>query len=415
MICQYSKFDGFSRVENLIVKAKEFKMPAIAMTDHGTFAGAVDFLKTARQHGIKPILGIESYLSRNHKCHSQDGQPDKHKGNKHILLIAKNLIGYQNICTLSQIASIDGYYYNPRIDIELLYKYREGIICSSACLSNIINWNLLRDEYDKAKKAATIFKDIFGEDFYLEMMYHGLDHEAKILPFIVKLSKELDIKLICTNDVHYVEQHDAEYQKVLMCISTRKCIRDPKRLSFPYDEFYLKSQHEMYKVFGHVPEAMANTLEIVDKCDYSDIILGGTMYLPKFDLPNNQSPFEYLKQVAFRGLKAQNLEKSQAHINRLNQELDDLQLIFDTKGYDFATYFLIVHDIMEFAKKNKISAGIRGSGYGSFLLKCLGCFSTSENLVHAIDPIARKDLLFERFLGFDDLYFICDKDLGIRS
>lgn len=383
-------------------------MPAVGLTDHGTVAGAIEFIKTCREEKIKPILGSELYFCRNHKVHNKDGQPDARRGNRHLNVIAKNYQGYQNLCALSHTSCIDGYYYDPRIDFELLNKHKEGIVVTSACLSNIINWNLSIDRYEHAKNAAGMFKEVFGDDFYLEMMYHGIDEEAKILPEIQKLSQELDIKIICTNDCHYLKKQDAEFHEIVMCMSSRKTLKDPKRLKFPYKEFYFKSSEEMSKIFNQVSLYMQNTMEIVEKCDYSDIILHGQMLLPKFDLPPGQSnSYDYLCKLAWEGIKKLELHDSKNHVDRLTMELSDIKLIYDTKRYDFATYFLIVHDIMEWSRKNDISAGVRGSGFGSLLLQCIGVTDS------AVD-ILSKNLYWERFLGFDMRRFISEDDFGIK-
>lgn len=383
-------------------------MRAVGLTDHGTVAGAVKFLKTCRKHEIKPILGMESYLSRDHLCHDKTCQPDGRKGNRHLNIIAKNSQGLANLFTLSQEASLAGYYYDPRIDFDLLSKHREGLIVTSACLSNIVNSLLLRGKYQAAKDAVSKFVDIFGDDYYMEMMFHGLTSEAKILPDIQKLAKEMGVKTITTNDCHYIKKEDAEFQEYLMCISSGRCVRDPKRIKFPFKEFYFKSEEEMKAVFGHCRQSMLNTIEIADKCDYSDIILGGNMRLPKFALPPTYSdPLVYLQDLAWKGLKEQKLSDSQPHIERLKREIDDVKLIWDTKKYDFATYFLMVEDMMNFSRENGIAAGVRGSGYGSLLLKCLG-------ITEGVDPLA-QDLLWERFLGFDDQNFLCDDDFGITG
>jgi DNA polymerase-3 subunit alpha len=406
---QYSKFDGFSTIDGIVKKAKKLGMRAVGLTDHGTFAGAISFLKACRKQSIKPILGMEAYQARNCKVHNKEGQPDGRRGNRHINVIAKNYQGLRNVAALSQTASLEGYYYDPRLDWNTLYEHREGLIVTSACLSNVVNWNLSIDRYDHAKKAAAGFKEIFGDDYYLEIMFHGLDKEGRILPLIQKLSKELDIKIIATNDCHYLEQSDAEFHEVLMCMSSGRCIRDPKRIKFPYSEFYFKSQDEMKKVFGHVHRSLSNTIEIAEKCDYSDLIFvedGGEMRLPRFEIPDKYDhPLPYLNDLAWAGLKNLGLDKSKEHVARLKQELSDIKLIWDTKRYDFATYFLIVEDIMRYAKEKGIAAGIRGSGYGSVLLKSLG-------ICEGVDPLA-QDLMWERFLGFDDKYFISENDFGI--
>ena len=391
----------------MVGAAKKFGMPAVGITDHGTFAGAIEFVKECRKQGIKPILGMEAYFSRDHCCHNKEGQPEGRKGNRHLNIIAKNYKGFQNLCSLSQKSSLDGYYYDPRIDWDLLKEHSEGLIVTSACLSNLINYKLLCGQYDQAKQVAGGFKEVFGEDFYLELMYHGIHEEGKILPDIQKLGKELSIKVIATNDCHYITREDSIYHETLMCMSSNRCIKDPKRIKFPFPEFYFKSQEEMAKIFGHVKPAMLNTLEVAEKCDYSDLIFGG-MRLPHFTLPDKwKNPYEYLIYLCSEGMKRLNLDNSPEHMERLQRELDDIKLIYDTKKYDFTTYFLIVEDIMTWAKKNDIACGIRGSGYGSVLLKALG-------ISEGVDPL-QQDLLWERFLGFDDLVFLSESDFGIKE
>ncbi len=799
----------------MVKTAKSLGMTACGLTDHGTFAGAIEFLRTCRKEGIRPILGMEAYMSKCHTARGKEEQPLGRRGNRHINLIAKNYTGFQNICTLSQTASLDGFYYDPRLDAELLWKHREGVIATSACLSNTINHFLAENEYDKAKRAVASFKDIFGSDFYLEMMFHGIAREAKILPEIQRLAKDMDVKIIITNDCfiagtmiltnngvvpiedlqigdkvvthknrlkniehinsrvvqdvytvktnlgttalvstgghpvfvtrrktsttftipewkevstlssddylilhktpydrhrltrkdcplhvdiplvlgeecseniqggvyvttqgydglrgqikiplqlplcpdllfilgryiaegwcdkschqmgfasncgeieiqdriadyfsqfgvtcyrprsekndckivfsskifhalftklcgvgalnkhlpmingsyhqfsfgqmleiikgyigrdghiaskkhrtsvvcatvsrvlayqiseilqamgfvslptlrsyekaahknpkadplkwnplyvlnmseidierlcdmlkinrikndrseitrrkfidigdyfavkvrsvtqsvqeemvynlqvendesyvansyivhncHYIRQEDAEFHEVVMCISSGRTLKDPKRLKFPHKEFYFKSKDEMAAIFGGLPRAMNNTLEIAEKCDYSDIIFveeGGTMKLPHFDIPVEfKTPYEYLEKMAKDGLIRLGLAKSKPHVERLKTELGDIKLIWDTKRYDFATYFLVVQDIMRFAKEKDINAGVRGSGYGSLLLKCIGIVEG------VIDPL-EFDLLWERFLGFDDKLFLTEDDFG---
>ncbi len=395
----------------MVSKAKELGMSAVGITDHGTVAGIMRFLQECREQEIRPILGMEAYLSRDHCCHDKEGQPDGRKGNRHLNIIAKNLKGYENLCTLSQEASVNGYYYDPRVDWELLDKHKEGLIVTSACLSNVINHALFTDNYASALELAGGFKDLFGEDFYLEIMFHGLDDEGRVLPGIQKLSKDTGVKILAVNDCHYVESEDAEFQQVLMCMSTGRSIKDPKRIKFPYDEFYFKSAEEMYKIFGHNPSYMRNTLEVAEKCDYSDIVFG-EMRLPKLetvvkDLEEGETSLGYLTKLAQAGLIKRGWDKSQEHVDRLNRELSDLKLIWDTKGYDFAVYFLIEEDVTRFADKKNIPYGVRGSGYGSLLLHCIG-------LCKGVDPLS-QGLLWERFLSVDFLHFICEDDFGIGN
>lgn len=384
-------------------------MRAVALTDHGTFAGAIEFLNTCRKNNIKPILGCESYLCRDHLSKNKKDQPDGRKGNRHVILLAKNYKGFQNLCALSQISSLDGYYYDPRIDFDLLNKHKEGLIVTSACLSNVINANLKAGKYDAAKKAASMFKEIFGDDFYLEIMFHGLSAEKNILLPIQKLGKELNIKIVASNDNHYINKEDAEYHEILMCISSGKCIKDPNRLKFPYGEFYFKSAEEMMIPFGHCPEYLLNTVEIADKCDYSDITLGGNMLLPKFELPDGYTDsYKLLYDLSWTGLKKLQLDQSPKHVERLTRELDDIKLTLDTKKYDFSTYFLIVWDIMKFAEEKNISSSIRGSGFGSLILKCIGVVKGK------IDPVV-AELLWERFLGYDQQFVLNEDDFGVTN
>ena len=390
--------------EKLIDVAKKCGHKAVGLTDHGTVSGAINFIKKCRAAEIKPILGGEFYICRNMQFKSSKEQPERRKGNRHLNLFAKNYAGYQNLCTLSQRASLDGFYYDPRIDYDLLSEFSDGLICSTACLKNLINWNLVIDKYDRAKKAASLFKDIFGDDFYLEVMFHGIPEQAKIIPDIQRLSKELDIKMIVSNDCHYEKKEDAKYHEMVTCMSQKKCVKDPSRHKQDYPEFYYKSTEEMSKIFNHMPQAMINTMEIVEKCDLSELRFGG-MNLPKFEIPEDfKNPYSYLSHLAWEGFKKRGLD-SEGHRKRLELELSDIKLIYDTKQYDFATYFLIVEDIIRYTKGKDIPVDIRGSGNASLLLYCLN--------VSNIDPV-KFSLLWNRFLGFSSQLFISDSDFGVK-
>lgn len=352
---------------------------------------------------------MEGYQARDMTCHNSQGQPDAQKGNKHVNIIAKNLKGLENLFTLSQKAFLEGFYYNPRIDFNALSEYREGLVVTSACPAGLINSNLVKGNYEKARKAATVYKDIFGEDFYLEMMYHGLDIEAKIIPGIIRLSKELGIKILATEDSHYIKKEDAEFHELVLCISSGRTKKDPNRLKFPYHEFYFKSAEEMYKIFKFIPEAMRNTCEVAEKCDYSDLIFledGGPMRLPKVPLPEGYTDaWSYVNDLAREGFKKLGFEGSKEHEDRLNLELSDLKLAWDTKRYDFANYFLMVKDIIDYAKSENIDSGIRGSAYASLVVRCLG-------ISEKIDPVLGK-LIWERFLAYEKKVFVGKSDFGI--
>jgi DNA polymerase-3 subunit alpha len=310
---------------------------------------------------IKPILGIEAYLCRNRKS----SNPDRRKGNRHLILLAKNAEGYKNLCRLSQKSWLEGQYIDPRIDFELLAQHNQGLICSSACLSGVVNANLLRGRYEQAKKAATILKDIFKEDFFLEVMFHGLDEERVIIPEVIKMGQELDVPVIASNDNHYLKKEQARSQELLMAMSTSRCLKDPKRLRFPYDEFYMKSAEEMSLIFGNHPELLLNTVAVSERIE--DFFKGGGMRMPKFPIKetieekklqhlfppninyNKITAQQFLEKLAWEGMKKLKWDTSEAHIKALNKELGDVKVAFENNGMDFATYFLIVWDYVNYA------------------------------------------------------------------
>jgi len=422
---EYSSFDGQAKLYDLVMHARSMGFPAFALTDHGNVGGLVKFLrycydkkdkkgKPISFNPIKAIPGAELYMSKDRFAQGNIAQPEGRKGNYHIILIAKNYIGYQNLCKLSSRGFTEGLYSDPRIDFSLLDECKEGLICSSACLKGLINMNLLHDRYDEARAAAGVFRDIFGKDFFLEVMYHGIKEERMILGDIVKLSHDLGIPLIATNDCHYITKKMAKSQEVFMCISVGggKCINDPKRIKFDYDEFYLKSAAEMYKIFGKIDGALHNTVEVANRVDDKDILnnlFSSKMRLPEFKLPEKfSSPDEYLSYLAWEGMRKIGWDKSQDHVDALKKELEDIRIAKVNNGYDFATYFLIEWDIINFARKNSILTGCgRGSGYSSILLRCLG-------VTYGVDPI-ENGLLWERFLGFSESLYIDDSDFTVEG
>jgi DNA polymerase III subunit alpha len=427
---EYSSFDGLNRVlsdeiDGKVVRygfpmlARKMGFKALACTDHGTIGGSVKFMqecyrKARDENGnelppIKPIVGCEFYLSKNRFSHSTEEQPDGRQGNRHLLLLAKNWQGYKNLCALSQGSWHNTYYKDPRIDIELLARHSEGLMCSSACLSSVINANLLYDRYDQAKKAVAIFKDIFKDDFYLEAMYHGIDAEGMVIPDILKLGREMDIKVCATNDCHYGEQHAGPSHELLMAMSTQKCLTDHKHLHFPYHEFYLKSALDMSKHFGSNPEMLLNTVAVAEKINSEDIIsnMKSGMRLPRYEIPEGfLSPHQYMESLAWEGAKKLGWDASLAHASRLKVEIEDIKIAWENNKYDFATYLLIVRDfIMEARKRNILTGCGRGSGYGSVLLRTLG-------ITYGPDPL-KYGLLWERFLGFDSKFFVQESDFGL--
>lgn len=420
----FSTLDSIADLKKFVLKARQMGFPAIALTDHGNIGGTIKLIqecyatKDKKNNDIPyepivPILGEEFYCARNRLNKDKETQPDGRRGNRHLVLLAKNFEGYQNLCELSHKSWVEGFYSSPRIDFELLSKYSKGLICQSACASSIVNANLIYDRYDKAKEAATILKDIFGDDFYLEIMYHGLDFQSKIIPDILKLGKELDITCIATNDVHYIEKSQASSHEIFLCMSTKKCLSDDSRMRFPYQELYLKSAEEMMEVFSSIPHILYNTKNIYEKIDIGDIKrnLFGGMKLPKFDIPKDcVNQFDYLEKMAYKGLKENGWDNSKKHIDALKKELNDVKVAFDNNGYDFATYFLIVQDIIKWAKDRGIGVGDgRGSCVASILLRCIG-------VTGGIDPLQESlGLLWERFLGFSDIHFVSEKDFGFEQ
>lgn len=430
---EFSQFDGLAKIDKLALKAREMGCPAIALTDHGNIQGWIKFLQQCRVKqdkkgneipfpAIKPILGCEMYLSRKMDIGQNEEnsrikrdkaklhQPDARRGNRHLNIYAMNWEGYKNLCTLSQSSFTDGFYFDPRIDIEYLAKHSEGLMGGSACLSSIININLVYGRYDKAKKIAGMFNEIFSGNFFLEIMYHGIVEERNIIPDILKMSSELSIPVIATNDVHYIDQYQGYSQEVLMCMSQGRCMKDPRRLQFNHREFYLKSAEEMGKMFGSIPHVLYNSVNMAERVDTLDIEshLFGGMRLPEFDIPKGyNNAYEYLCELAWDGMKKIGWDQSPIHVDRLKMELNDVKVAKDSNNYDFATYFLIVRDyITEAENKGTLVGCGRGSGYASVLLRTLG-------ITYGVDPI-KYGLLWERFLGFDDKRYIREDDFGFE-
>jgi len=425
----YSKFDGLAKVDDLVMQARRMGFKSLALTDHGNIMGWIKFLQQCRitkdKNGndipyapIKPILGCEMYLSRKMDIGQYEekkdtsiikqNQPDGRRGNRHLNLYAMNYDGYKNICRMSQASFTDGFYFDPRIDIDFLVKHSKGVMGGSACLSSVINVNLMHGEYDRAKHICGLFNEIFEGNFFLEVMYHGIREEKAIIPLIFKLSTELNIPVICTNDSHYIMDDQGESQEVLLCMSQQKCIKDPKRLSFGHQEFYLKSAQQMAEVFGYAPQALYNSVKMAERINTRDIEqnLFGGMRLPKFNIPPDyKNPYDYLTQLAWDGMKKVGWDESEGHIAVLKMELNDVKVAYDSNNYDFSTYFLIVRDYIQEAKRRGVFVGCgRGSGYASVLLRCL-------DITYGVDPL-KYGLLWERFLGFDNKKFIKETDFG---
>lgn len=377
---EFSLLDGFARIDRLFERVKEAGMSAVAITDHGSMFGAVDFFKEAKKHDIKPIIGCEVYVAKRSRL-DRDKDLDKDRG--HLVLLAENETGYRNLIKLVSIGYTEGFYYKPRIDLDVLAQYHEGLIATSACLAGDIQGYLLEDQYDEAKKLALRLSEIMGPDnFFLELQDHGLAEQSKVNMQLLRLSKELSLPLVATNDVHYLNQSDHTVHDVLLCIQTGKIVNDTQRLRFPSNEFYLKTPEEMEKLFPYAPEALANTVRIAERCHFE--FKFGEIHLPQFQVPDGKTANNYLRELCEVGLNKR-YQVEPLHRERLAFELDTIE----NMGYE--DYFLIVWDFIRYAKDRGIFVGPgRGSCGGSMVAYVLE--------ITDVDPL-KYDLIFERFLN----------------
>ena len=376
---EYSLLDGSTRINLLPQRVKDLGMDAVALTDHGNMYGAIAFYKACKDAGVKPILGCEVYIS-------EKDMTLKDRTNKryHLILLAENNEGFKNIMKIVSIGYVDGYYYKPRVDKEVLKKYSKGVIATSACLGGEVQKQLLNRDRDAAKKAAIEYKEIFGENnFFLELQDHGIPEQARVNRELVLLSEELGIPLTASNDVHYLKKEDSKSHDVLLCIQTGKTVNDTDRMKFPSDEFYLKSPDEMAALFPENLEALENTVKIAERCNVE--IKFHDLHLPEFIVPEDYTHEEYLKKLALEGMMDR-------YENVSNEIKDRFEFEFNTiKNMGYVDYFLIVWDFIRYARKHEIQVGPgRGSAAGSMISYCLG--------ITDVDPL-EFDLLFERFLN----------------
>ncbi len=379
---EFSLLDGANRIKDIPLRAKELGMKSIAITDHGVMYGVIDFYKACKNEGIKPIIGCEVYVAPRSRF-DKEGQIDKEYS--HLILLAKDNQGYKNLSKLVSIGFVDGYYYKPRIDLEVLEKYHEGLIALSACLAGSVNQAILAGNMEKAISTAKWFKDVFKEDYYLELQNNGIKEQVLANQKLVEISKKLDIPLVATNDAHYLKKGDAYNHEVLLCIQTGKKITDEDRMRFDTDELYIKSPEEMADYFSNIPEAIENTVKIADKCNV-EFEFGHTI-LPNYDVPKEYpTHFDYLKKLCDDGIKKRYGDNpSKEILDRAEYELS----VINKMGY--VDYFLIVWDFIHYAKENGIPVGPgRGSGAGSIVAYAIE--------ITDIDPI-KYNLLFERFLN----------------
>ena len=376
---EYSLLDGMCRIPQLVSRAKELGMDSLAITDHGAMYGAIEFYLAAKEAGIKPIIGCEVYVAPNSRF-SRDASDKNHC---HLILLAKNQTGYHNLIQLTTKAQLEGFYYKPRTDKELLEQYHQGLIALSACPGGEVPRLILEGRLQEAKQAALWYKQTFG-DFYIEIQRHPIPELEQINLGLISMSRELDIPLVATNDVHYVNQEDASAHDLLLCIGTNSSIHDDKRMKMAGDFFYLKSPQEMAELYRDIPQAVENTERIAEVCNLE--LEFGRLHLPEVELPEDKTADQFLADLCYEGLHQHYPQPSLEIQERLGYELEVI------KQTQFANYFLVVWDIISFAKKHNILFGVRGSAAASIVLHCLG--------LTEVDPIENK-LVFERFLNLE--------------
>jgi len=380
----YSLLDGAARINQMVQRAAELQMPALAITDHGNLFGSVEFYKACKEQGIKPIIGCEAYIApdRRDLREKVNGELNAY----HLVLLAKNETGYKNLIKLSSIAFLEGMYYKPRIDWETLREHSEGLIATSACMSGMVPWKLRQDRRAEAIRHAETYLDIFGEDFYFEVQNHHIPEEERTYPLVYDLAKEMGVKVVATNDTHYLNHGDHEAHDILICLQTGKDRDDPNRMRYGTEELYMKSPEEMYKLFKDRPEVLENTLEVAEKVNLE--LDFNTRHLPRFKIPESEGQVdenEYLKVLAYRGAEKRGAKLDETARKRMDYELS----VIEKMG--FAGYFLIVQDFINAARERDIPVGLgRGSAAGSLVAYTLG--------ITSVDPL-KYDLLFERFLN----------------
>ena len=379
---EYSLLDGSNKINEYVSRVKELGMKSAAITDHGVMFGCIDFYKAAKAAGIKPILGCEVYVAPGSRFDKEKGKEEDRY--YHLVLLAETQEGYQNLIKIVSYGFVDGFYYKPRVDMELLEQYHEGIIALSACLSGEVARNLARGFYEEGKEAALRYEKIFGKgNFFLELQDHGIPEQRQVNHELIRMSRETGIELVATNDVHYTYSSDAEAHDILLCVQTGKSLKDENRMRYEGGQYYVKSEEEMRRLFPYAPEAIENTGKIAERCNVE--IEFGVTKLPKFDVPDGYTAWEYLNKLCFEGLDKRYTDNKEELKKRLNYELGVI------KDMGYVDYFLIVWDFIRYAREQGIMVGPgRGSAAGSLVSYTLG--------ITKLDPI-KYDLLFERFLN----------------
>ena len=379
---EYSLLDGSSKIKEIVARAKELGMDSLAITDHGVMYGIIDFYRACKAEGIRPVLGCEVYVAPGSRFTKEGGSSDDRY--YHLVLLAENNIGYANLMKLVSRGFTEGYYYKPRVDLELLQEYHEGIIALSACLAGEVANNIRKGFYEEAKTAALRLQNIFGEkNFYLELQDHGIPEQRTVNQALLRMSMETGIPLVATNDVHYTYNTDEKAHDILLCIQTQKIVTDEDRMRYDGGQYYLKSPEEMEQLFPYAKDAVARTHEIASRCDVE--ITFGQYKLPKYDVPQGYTAETYLQELCEKGLRKRYTTVTKELEERLYYELNTI------KNMGFVDYFLIVWDFIKYSRDHGISVGPgRGSAAGSLVSYSLG--------ITNIDPI-RFSLLFERFLN----------------
>ncbi len=381
---EYSLLDGASRINKLVEKACSYGMPALALTDHGVMYGIIEFYNQARKAGIKPIIGCEVYMAPHSRWDKQLGREKNEEAFYHLVLLAENNQGYQNLMRLVSLGFLEGFYYKPRVDKELLKRFKEGIIALSGCIGGEIPKYIISNNIEGAKKALSEYLDIFGKsNFFLELQDSGLPEQKKVNKVLSELSSEFDVPLVATNDVHYLNKEDSKAHDVLLCIQTGSTINEADRMRFPNDEYYFKSYDQMKEIFKGFPGAVENTMAVADRCNVN--LKFGMNLIPSFKVPENYTTDGYLKELCDKGMKERYPQVTDEIKNRIKKELK----VIEKMG--FSEYFLIVWDFVKFAKNSNIRVGPgRGSAAGSIVSYLLG--------ITDIEPL-KYGLLFERFLN----------------
>ncbi|AIE87180.1 DNA polymerase III subunit alpha [Fimbriimonas ginsengisoli] len=376
---EYSLLDGANRIPDMVKRAKEMEMSSLAISDHGVMFGVMEFYLECKKAAIKPLLGVEAYVAPQG---IDQKKGDGEKNAYHLLLLAKDLEGYRNLCRLSTIAALEGYYYKPRVDHEILRAHSKGVIATSACLGSEVCQELLKGNYDRAQYIAGMYDEMYGHgNFFIELQDHRLPEQGRITPDLIRIAKELKLPLVATNDAHYLCKGDAQPHDVLLCIQTGALVADEKRFKFATDEFYLKSQVEMGEIFKEYPEALENTAMIAEMCNVE--LDKQRAPMPEPQVPEGMESFAYLRDLAEKGLSAR-MKDPEASLTRLEYELEVI------KKTGFGDYFLLVREFANEARRKGIHYGVRGSAAGSLVSYCVG--------ITDVDPV-EYGLTFERFLN----------------